>query len=68
MVALALRYAVRRVPREMLVEAWPGEPRLLERLIGPPPPSQPNPRPQTMSQAGSDEQLDPVPAATSDGA
>ena len=36
MVALALRYAVRRVPREMLVEAWPGEPRLLERLIGPP--------------------------------
>src|SRR5918996_5395215 len=33
-VALALRYAARRVPREVLVEAWPGEPRLLERLIG----------------------------------
>jgi uncharacterized membrane protein YkvA (DUF1232 family) len=35
-VALALRYAARRVPREVLVEAWPGEPRLLERLIGTP--------------------------------
>jgi uncharacterized membrane protein YkvA (DUF1232 family) len=35
-VALALRYAARRVPRQVLVEAWPGEPRLLERLIGGP--------------------------------
>jgi uncharacterized membrane protein YkvA (DUF1232 family) len=35
-VALALRYAARRVPREVLVDAWPGEPRLLERLIGTP--------------------------------
>ena len=26
-VALALRYAARRVPRQVLVEAWPGEPR-----------------------------------------
>jgi uncharacterized membrane protein YkvA (DUF1232 family) len=34
--ALALRYAARRVPREVLLEAWPGEPRLLERLLGPP--------------------------------
>jgi uncharacterized membrane protein YkvA (DUF1232 family) len=33
-VALALRYAARQVPREVLVEAWPGEPRLLERLLG----------------------------------
>jgi uncharacterized membrane protein YkvA (DUF1232 family) len=33
-VALALRYAARRVPRAVLMEAWPGEPRLLERLIG----------------------------------
>ena len=33
-VALALRYAARRVPREVLFEAWPGEPRLLERLVG----------------------------------
>jgi uncharacterized membrane protein YkvA (DUF1232 family) len=34
-VALALRYAARRVPRTVLLEAWPGEPRLLERLLGP---------------------------------
>ena len=33
-VALALRYAVRHVPRDVLLTAWPGEPRLLERLIG----------------------------------
>jgi uncharacterized membrane protein YkvA (DUF1232 family) len=32
-VALALRYAARQVPREALVEAWPGEPRLLERIL-----------------------------------
>ena len=36
-VALALRYAARRVPRQLLLEAWPGEPRLLERLVGNPP-------------------------------
>ena len=34
-VAFALRYAARQVPREVLLEAWPGEPRLLERLLGP---------------------------------
>jgi uncharacterized membrane protein YkvA (DUF1232 family) len=34
-VALALRYAGRQVPREVLVAAWPGDPRLLERLLGP---------------------------------
>jgi uncharacterized membrane protein YkvA (DUF1232 family) len=34
-VALALRYAARRVPREVLLEAWPGDRRLLERLLGP---------------------------------
>ena len=33
-VALALRYAARHVPREVLVEAWPAEPRLLGRLLG----------------------------------
>ena len=33
-VALALRYAARQVPREVLTAAWPGEPRLLERLLG----------------------------------
>jgi uncharacterized membrane protein YkvA (DUF1232 family) len=33
-VALALRYAARQVSREVLVAAWPGEPRVLERLLG----------------------------------
>lgn len=32
-VALALRYAARRVPREVIAEAWPAEPRILERLL-----------------------------------
>jgi len=35
-VALALRYAARRVPRHVLLDAWPAEPRLLERLVGQP--------------------------------
>jgi uncharacterized membrane protein YkvA (DUF1232 family) len=35
-VAMALRYAARRVPREVLLEAWPAEPWLLERLLGTP--------------------------------
>ena len=34
-VALALRYAARRVPRHLLLTAWPGEPHLLVRLLGP---------------------------------
>lgn len=38
-VALALRYAARQVPREVLVAAWPGEARLLERLLGSPDPA-----------------------------
>jgi uncharacterized membrane protein YkvA (DUF1232 family) len=33
-VALAFRYAARHVPRAALLEAWPGEPRLLLRVIG----------------------------------
>jgi uncharacterized membrane protein YkvA (DUF1232 family) len=33
-VALALRYAARHVPRAALVEAWPGDAKLLERLLG----------------------------------
>lgn len=33
-VALALRYAARRVPRAALEEAWAGEPGLLDRLLG----------------------------------
>ncbi|HEY0360101.1 MAG TPA: DUF1232 domain-containing protein [Mycobacteriales bacterium] len=35
-VALALRYAARTVPRQTLLDAWPGSPRLLERMLGPP--------------------------------
>jgi uncharacterized membrane protein YkvA (DUF1232 family) len=34
-VALALRYAGRQVPREILLAAWPGAPRLIERLLCP---------------------------------
>jgi uncharacterized membrane protein YkvA (DUF1232 family) len=34
-VALALRFAARRVPRAAIEEAWPGERRLLDRLLGP---------------------------------
>ena len=33
-VALALRYAARQVPREALEEAWAGDPHLLDRLLG----------------------------------
>jgi len=32
-IALALRYAARAVPRPVLLEAWPGDPALLERLL-----------------------------------
>lgn len=35
-VALALRYAGRQVPRDVLLAAWPGERHLIERLLGPP--------------------------------
>ena len=38
-VALALRYAARQVPREVLAAARPGEARLLERLLGSPDPA-----------------------------
>ncbi|WP_091044628.1 DUF1232 domain-containing protein [Glycomyces sambucus] len=34
-VALALRYAGRVIPRQTLLDAWPGNPRLIERLLGP---------------------------------
>jgi len=33
-VALCLRYAERQVPREVILAAWPGGPRPLERLLG----------------------------------
>jgi uncharacterized membrane protein YkvA (DUF1232 family) len=45
-VVLLLRYAARSVPRETLLEAWPSDPALLERLLGPvssPPGSSPAP-------------------------
>lgn len=34
-VALALRYAARQVPRATLLAAWDGDPQVLERLLGP---------------------------------
>ncbi|MCA1675720.1 MAG: DUF1232 domain-containing protein [Actinobacteria bacterium] len=34
-VAIALRYAARQVPRRVLAEAWPGEERILDRLLPP---------------------------------
>lgn len=34
-VALALRYAARRVPHETLLAAWDGDPRVIARLLGP---------------------------------
>lgn len=33
-VVLLLRYAARSVPREVLLDAWPTDPALLERLLG----------------------------------
>lgn len=43
-IALALRYAGRQVPRAVILEAWPGNPRLIERLLGPAPASTETPR------------------------
>jgi uncharacterized membrane protein YkvA (DUF1232 family) len=34
-VALLLRYAARTVPRQVLLDAWPGDPHMIERLLGP---------------------------------
>src|SRR4051812_30839467 len=33
-VILLLRYAARAIPRETLIQAWPAETRLLERMLG----------------------------------
>ena len=33
-VALALRYALRQLPREAVLEAWPGNPETILRVIG----------------------------------
>ncbi len=34
-IAVALRYAGRQVPRAVILEAWPGNPSLINRLLGP---------------------------------
>lgn len=34
-VVLLLRYAARSIPRDTLLDAWPSDPQLLERLLGP---------------------------------
>jgi uncharacterized membrane protein YkvA (DUF1232 family) len=39
-VGLALRYAARRVPRDVLSEAWAGNPASLRRLLGDIPPAE----------------------------
>lgn len=33
-VVLLVRYAARSIPRDVLFEAWPAEPRLMQRLLG----------------------------------
>jgi len=33
-VALAFRYAARQMPRDVLLEAWPGKPSVIERVLG----------------------------------
>lgn len=33
-VALAFRYAARQVPRHILLDAWPADPKTVERLLG----------------------------------
>src|SRR5262245_2911188 len=37
-VILLLRYAARSIPRDKLLDAWPTDPRLLEKLLGRPAP------------------------------
>jgi uncharacterized membrane protein YkvA (DUF1232 family) len=44
-VVLLLRYAARSIPRATLLEAWPGDPALLERVIGREPGVQTRPEP-----------------------
>jgi uncharacterized membrane protein YkvA (DUF1232 family) len=44
-VVLLLRYAARSIPRDTLLEAWPGDPALLERVIGREPRMQADPEP-----------------------
>ena len=63
-VVLLLRYAARSIPREVLVAAWPAQPRLLDRLLGAPqpPPPAPDPAPGDVASAHGDEaHASPVP-------
>ena len=39
-VALAFRYAARQIPRSVLLEAWPGKPSTIERVLGPAKPTE----------------------------
>src|SRR4051812_38745999 len=32
--ALAVRYAARQMPRDVILEAWPGDPAVISRLLG----------------------------------
>jgi uncharacterized membrane protein YkvA (DUF1232 family) len=59
-VALALRYAARRVPPDVLAEAWPGEPAMLDRLVGA---RRPDPGPQPGSEPGPDAESAPDPGS-----
>jgi hypothetical protein len=46
-VALALRYAARQIPRETLDAAWTGDPATLDRLLGSRrKPTEPDPAPE----------------------
>src|SRR3954464_6979533 len=54
-VALALRFAARRVPQEAIYEAWPADPKLLDRLLGN--------RPSPAAQAASNSRLRPATGA-----
>jgi uncharacterized membrane protein YkvA (DUF1232 family) len=51
-VALALRYAGRHVPRDIIMAAWPGETRLIQRLLGPTKPEPNTPPPPCAPRSG----------------
>jgi len=55
-VALALRYAGRQVPREVIMAAWPGETRLIQRLLGPARPGRVEPSEADQEQPAGDDQ------------
>lgn len=59
-VALALRYAARRVPPEVLFDAWPADPGLMARLIGRPVPAQDDEPTPDAGPAAEDGRADPT--------